>query len=261
MRTLTCLVLLTLVPTAVLAQHDTGRPDARRRPAGPAVAILYSEPDFQGDAYEIYPGDEIGDLREVRFPGGGKINDRVSSIRVLGGMKLDVYTDPRFRGGRLSVDADVPDLRRLLRPGPGPGSWDDAITAVRADPPARERPRPEPERPHRPHGSRGPACVILYADPDFQGDALELDPGAEIQDLRDIRFPDGSKINDRVSSIRILGGVHLTVYADPDCRGDQVLLTEDVRDLRQLKRGSGARLSWDETISALRVGLGRRGRP
>ncbi len=103
--------------------------------------------------------------------------------------------------------------------------------------------------------------MILYADPDFQGDALELDPGTELEDLRDIRFPDGSKINDRVSSIRILGGVHLTVYADPKCRGEQVLLTEDVRDLRQLKRASGTHGSWDETISALRVGQSSRGRP
>lgn len=261
MRTLTCLLLLTLAPTVVLAQRDTGRPDERRRQARPTVAILYSEPDFQGDAFEVYPGDEIGDLREVRFPGGGKINDRVSSIRVLGGMKLNVYADPKFRGDRLSVEEDVPDLRRLARRGPGLERWDDAITAVRADPPPRERLRPEPERRHRPHGSRGPACVILYADPGFQGDALELDPGAEIQDLRDIRFPDGSKINDRVSSIRILGGVHLTVYADPKCRGDQVLLTEDVRDLRQLKRGPGSHGSWDETISAVRVGLSQRGRP
>ncbi len=257
MRILTFLVLAALLPTAVLAQHDNGR----RRQARTSVAILYSEPGFGGDAYEIYPGDEIGDLREVRFPGGGKINDRVSSIRVLGGMRLNVYADPKFRGDRLLVEEDVPDLRRLSRRGSGTERWDDTITAVRADPPPRERPRPELERPHRPHGSRGPACVILYADPDFQGDALELDPGTEIQDLRDIRFPDGSKINDRVSSIRILGGLHLTIYADPKWRGDQVLLTDDVRDLRQLNRAAGRPGSWEDTISALRVGQNHRGRP
>lgn len=140
MRTLTCLLLLTLVPAAVLAQRDTGRPDERRRQARPAVAILYSDPDFQGDAYEIYPGDEIGDLREVRFPGGGKINDRVSSIRILGGLHLTVYADPECRGDQVLLTEDVRDLRQLKRAAGTLGGWDDTISALRVGQSSRGRP-------------------------------------------------------------------------------------------------------------------------
>ena len=98
----------------------------------------------------------------------------------------------------------------------------------------------------------------MYSDPNFQGDSLELEPGTEIGDLRSIRFKAGQKINDRISSIRVLGGLHVTVFADPRCRGDQLFLTEDVADLRKLTRPTAEKGTWDDTITAVRVGEVRR---
>lgn len=39
-------------------------------------------------------------------------NDKVSSIRVFGGVSIAVYKDPRFRGEALRFDSDVRDLQR-----------------------------------------------------------------------------------------------------------------------------------------------------
>lgn len=265
MKQLACLLLLLFVHQPLWADRDSFRHDDRRSRGERPIAILYGDAGFQGDSYEIFPGDEIPDLRAVRFQGGGKINDHISSIRIRGGLRLVVYADPRFRGDRLVLEADVPDLRHLMRPSQGVGSWDDTITAVRADLPQRPEPpradrdddRRDPPR-REPHGRRGPVCIILYSDPNFQGDSLELEPGTEIGDLRSTSFRGGHKINDRISSIRVLGGLHVTVFADPRCRGDQLFLTEDVADLRKLTRPTAEKGTWDDTITAVRVGEVRR---
>ena len=267
MRKLACLILLLLVHQALWADRDSFRHDGRLPQRERPIAILYSDPGFQGDTYEIFPGDEIPDLRAVRFQGGGKINDRISSIRIMGGLRLVIYADPRFRGDQLMLVDDVPDLRRLKRPSQGTGSWDETITALRADLPREYGRREEdhdherhdpPRRDRKPHGSRGPVCIILYSDPNFQGDSLEVAPGTEIPDLRNARFQGGHKSNDCVSSIRVLGGLHVTVFADPRCRGDQLFLTEDVADLRTLTRPTPGTGTWDDTITAVRVGEIRR---
>ena len=267
MRKLAFLILLLLVHQALWADRDSFRHDGRLPQRERPIAILYSDTGFQGDTYEIFPGDEIPDLRAVRFQGGGKINDRISSIRIMGGLRLVIYADPRFRGDQLMLVDDVPDLRRLKRPSQGTGSWDETITALRADLPREYGRREEdhdherhdpPRRDRKPHGSRGPVCIILYSDPNFQGDSLELAPGAEIPDLRNARFQGGHKSNDRISSIRVLGGLHVTVFADPRCRGDQLFLTEDVADLRTLTRPTPGTGTWDDTITAVRVGEIRR---
>jgi len=275
MRKLACLLLLLLACQSLRADRDSSRHDERAPQRSRPVAILYSEPGFRGDTYEVLPNVEISDLRSVRFQGGGKINDRISSIRIMGGLRLVVYADPRFCGDRLVVEEDIPDLRRLMRPSQGTGSWDETITALRADlprPPAPPRAdrdddrrveqrddRREDSRPDRePHGRRGPVCIILYSDPNFQGDSLELAPGTEIPDLRNARFQGGHKSNDCVSSIRVLGGLHVTVFADPKCRGDQLFITEDVADLRRLTRPTAGKGTWDDTITAVRVGEIRR---
>ena len=267
MRKLACLILLISVHQSLWADRDSSRHDDRGPRGDRPVAILYSDPGFQGKTYEIYAGDEIEDLRAISFKGGGKINDRISSIRIRGGLRLVVYANPRFRGDQLMLVDDVPDLRRLMRPSQGTGSWDETITALRADlprPPApprvdRDDERREPPRPDRgPHGRRGPVCIILYSNPNFQGDSLELEPGTEIGDLRSTSFQGGHKINDRISSIRVLGGLHVTVFADPRCRGDQLFLTEDVADLSRLTRPTAEKGTWNDTITAVRVGEVRR---
>ena len=257
-----CLLFLALCANTLFAERDRGPGHDRPSHARPCV-LLYSEPGFQGDVLELDPGMEIVDLRDVRFPDGSRINDRVSSIRIVGGLTLSVYSDPACRGAELRVVEDLPNLRQLPTSRGGEASWDERISAVRVGrthagwiPPARDR-EPDPRERHlpRPHGRPGrpPALIVLYSEANFQGSALELSPGTEIRDLRDIRFPDGSKTNDRVSSIRVVGDLAVTVFTDPKCRGAQVLLDRDVADLQQLQRNSAGSGTWTDCISALRV--------
>jgi Beta/Gamma crystallin/Domain of unknown function (DUF4214) len=100
--------------------------------------------------------------------------------------------------------------------------------------------------------------VILYQHADFRGEALELYPGEAIENLSGRTFPNGSGLNDSVSSIRIEGGAEVYVYEHARFRGQVLRLSESVRDLsfRRLPDNPGA--SWNDHISSLKVEAARR---
>lgn len=145
MRVPVGLLALLLVPASLLAARKPPPPHPDHGPAQRPVAILYSDEHFQGPSYEIYPGDNVSNLGDIRFRGGGKMNDRVSSIRVFGGMRLHVFSDADYRGDRLVVDSDISDLGRLRRT--RKKSWDDTISSVRAIPPLHQPAPPPPPPP------------------------------------------------------------------------------------------------------------------
>src|SRR5262245_16914435 len=87
------------------------------------------------------------------------------------------------------------------------------------------------------------AC--FFEDRDFGGRHFCVQPG---NDLRSI--PSG--LNDRVSSIRLLGASEVTVFRDNDMRGRTAHFTRDVTDLRSD--------GWNDTISSIAVQNYGRGR-
>lgn len=111
-------------------------------------------------------------------------------------------------------------------------------------------------------GGREEARVVVYGRADFRGPALEFFPGEEVPDLADLRFPDGSRVNDRVMSVRVVGRASVLVYEHRRFRGEVLRATGDVRDFarRFLPESAG---HWGNRISALRVewegGAGRPG--
>lgn len=107
--------------------------------------------------------------------------------------------------------------------------------------------------------------VRLYAQADFRGPALVFYPGETVEDLADCRFPDGSRANDRVRSIEVLGGATLVVYEDRDFRGRALRTSTDVRNLAT-RYWPESGLHWANRISSFAVadevtGHGRRERP
>lgn len=100
--------------------------------------------------------------------------------------------------------------------------------------------------------------IILYADPNFEGQGIEIFSGDDFPDLRKVLFADGRQVNDRVTSIRIEGRAKLRIYADPNYTGDQLEITGDVADLRKLARSRDGRVSWDDCITAIRSDGARR---
>jgi hypothetical protein len=124
-----------------------------------------------------------------------------------------------------------------------------AAAVVRADHRDDER-RDRPER--------GPR-VIVYQDADYRGNFLVLYPGDALENLSEMRFGNGSRLNDAISSIRVEDGAEVFVYENAHYRGQVMRLTESVRDLTGRPLPDNPRANWNDRISSLRVGERRHG--
>ncbi len=120
--------------------RDQDRDDRR----GPRV-IVYQDADYRGDSRVLYPGDSFEDLSKLTFEKGGRINDRISSIRVEGGAEIYVHADPRFRGPAMRLTNDVRDLTGRWLPGSVSTSWNDRISSLRVEVRRRDERREEPD--------------------------------------------------------------------------------------------------------------------
>lgn len=120
--------LLSLTAAATLFagdDHDRNSDRDRRGPdRGPRVTF-YEHADFRGASFTLEPGDDVENLTRVRLSNGADANDRISSIRIDGGLTVLVYRDARFRGGVLRLTHDVRNLAESER------DWNDTISSVR----------------------------------------------------------------------------------------------------------------------------------
>ena len=110
--TTTALALLAAAPA--LARHHDGDGYGGRAPA----IVLFSKPGFQGHSFYTD--------HEVRKLSTKDMDDKVSSIRVMGGV-WQVCKDDKFEGRCEIVDRSMPDTRVI--------NMDDKISSVRPVPP------------------------------------------------------------------------------------------------------------------------------
>lgn len=143
------LLLLGLLSATLLGQAqprdrdwDRGRDRARDR--GPRV-IVYEDAEYRGDRLVLYPGDSLENLSGLTFENGGRLNDRISSIRVEGGAEVYVHADARFRGAVMRLTENTRDLTGRLLPGSGSTSWNDRISSLRVEVRRRDEPRADPD--------------------------------------------------------------------------------------------------------------------
>ena len=117
---------------AVVRRDDTYNRDSRadrddyrddRRYGRNNTVCIFEEINFRG-RYECYDsGDEVADLgRRASW------NDHISSIRVFGPTRVTLYRDINFRGDRVTVDRDIPDLRRVRMT--GSMNWDNQVSSL-----------------------------------------------------------------------------------------------------------------------------------
>lgn len=99
--------------------------------------------------------------------------------------------------------------------------------------------------------------VIIYEDADFRGGSLVLYPGEQIPNLRDARFSNGKRVNDRISSVRIEGGASIALYDDYDFGGQVLRTTTAIRNLA-FRPMPDIQIPWNDRISSLKVTAGRR---
>src|SRR3954466_7077225 len=77
---------------------------------------FYKDPDFRGDYFCAGPGEDFGSV-----PSG--MNDRISSIRIVGQAEVTVFKDIRFENRSSRFDYNVPNLKNE--------GWDDLISSFR----------------------------------------------------------------------------------------------------------------------------------
>ncbi|GAB5560832.1 MAG: hypothetical protein SynsKO_24790 [Synoicihabitans sp.] len=93
--------------------------------------------------------------------------------------------------------------------------------------------------------------VTLYSAPDFRGDSITLVGDAILEDLNDVRFDNGRRANNRVSSIWIEGHAHVSLFDFADFRGESITLMESEADLDLVLQGRHG--DWDNDISSLTI--------
>jgi Peptidase inhibitor family I36 len=249
-RAATFLMLIGLVPLSQAApQFGTQRNNNQRD-----RVCFYKDIHFQGweDCYS--PGDEVGDLKARK--------NAISSIRIYGRARVTVYDNTSFRGTSSEFSSDVPDLG--LRSSYGSHTWNDRIDSFQisgergfvpsppAPPPSRGSfPFPQARDPEPREG------ICLYENANYQGRSQCYAAGTDIRDLGRV-----SRLNDRITSIRIFGGVRAVLYRDIMYRGESVVLDRNIPNLGIVRLRGGQ--SWNDQISSIEVTNGRgrgRGRP
>jgi hypothetical protein len=138
------LCLLVAVASGLAQPHERDRDEDHRRENGPRV-IVFQDAEYRGDSLVLYPGDSLEDLSSHTFKNGGRLNDRISSIRVEGGAEIYVHADPRFRGSVMRVTENTRNLTGRLLPGSSSTSWNDRISALRVEARRRNEPKVEPD--------------------------------------------------------------------------------------------------------------------
>lgn len=181
-------------------------------------ACFYQDSNFRGMYFCVQVGENVSQV-----PRG--INDKISSIRIIGNADAIVFRDSRFRGQSARFGTDVRNLQRE--------GWNDLISSIRIGGSSWDGGGRPPSWGNPVMPGEG-AC--FFSEPNFRGQAFCLPRGASYALL-----PPG--FNDRVSSIRVQRAV-VVLFEDRDFDGRSSRLTGSVPSLR------GA---WNNRLSSVKV--------
>jgi hypothetical protein len=242
----TTLLLLSVTSLPALAQRDWGRPHSPQ-----SGACFYKDGGFRGDYFCIKDGE-----RWPSLPPG--FNDRISSIRVFGGARLRVFNDDNFGGISAMIDHDVDDLSRFRLPENPAKSWNDRISSIavfrehdeweRHDHDQGQLPYQgqQPYQGHEPHQGPPGVGACFYLDSGFRGDYFCMKEGE-----RSPSVPPG--FNDRISSIRVFGGVRVRVFIDSNFGGISLRIDHDANNLQAIPLSDNPFKNWNDRISSIAV--------
>jgi hypothetical protein len=188
----------------------------------PRVGVCFFEDTtFRGRYFCVGPGEDLAQLPP-------DMNDKISSLRIVGNAEVMVFQDVRFKGPSARFLTDVGDLRRE--------GWNDRISSFRVTKASVAWDRDRVPSWGRETMPREGAC--FYRDIEFRGDYFCVPRGASYATV-----PPG--FNDQISSIRILRARGVLIFENRDFGGRNVRLSSDVGDLR---RGT-----WNDKVSSIRV--------
>jgi hypothetical protein len=94
--------------------------------------------------------------------------------------------------------------------------------------------------------------VTFYTEPNFKGDALTVEAGAQVESLDTMRRDNGRPWTFAISSVKVEGAAKAIVHTLAGFRGDRLEITRSITDLygepRQTTGGT-----WDRSIAAIVV--------
>lgn len=100
--------------------------DRRSRSEPDDGACFYKDAHFRGDYFCMRIGESFDSL-----PSG--FNDKISSIRLQGRVRVTLYNDDQFRGISLTVDRSVEDLSHIRKQDDPHKTWNDRVSSIRVD--------------------------------------------------------------------------------------------------------------------------------
>ena len=196
-----------------------------------AGACFFKDIDFAGEYFCLRSGEVMRSM-----PRG--MNDKISSIRVMGGADVTVYIDRDMNGRSARFTGNARDLRRE--------GWNDLISSIvvgRGGFGDRDRNRGRDR--DRDFGERGPVWgheefprsgACFYRDAGYRGDYFCIPRGGSYASL-------APEFNNSIRSIRVFGA-DVRIFIDRDFRGRAADVRRDVTDLHGM---------WRDTISSIRV--------
>ncbi len=196
-------VLLACV--AGVAPSADAQPRFGQGPQPRAGACFYEDANFRGDYFCVTAGEEVRQMP-------ADMNDRISSIRLVGNATAVVYRDSRFRGQSARFEGDVRNLKRE--------GWNDLVSSIRVSGSLFGGVRP----PWAPGNGMPREGACFYSEANFRGQSFCVERGVSYP-----RLPAG--FNDRVSSVRVRGSV-VMIFEDRDFDGQSMRITRDIRNLK-----------------------------
>ena len=186
-------------------------------------ACFYEDANWEGRYFCVRDGDRVAEM-----PHG--MNDKISSIRILGNAAVTVWRDHNMSGKRAEFGASQRNLKDT--------GWNDQISSLEVYPAhrggAEGREHERLEWGHAPQPREG-AC--FYEDNSFRGRYFCVQRGAEYAAL-------GSEFNRAIRSIRVFNGAKVRIYLERDFRGRTSEVSHDVVDLYGI---------WRDNIESLSV--------
>lgn len=231
---LTIAFLLVLFAISAIAQSDAPRNGA----------CFFRDTGFRGAHFCVQAGESLENL-----PSG--FNDGIRSLRVYGNAQVTAFNDARFANASTIFNSDVPDLNQVRMANDASRNWAERISSLQVTSMYGRNQGWNYNWGNQRAGGNSGAC--FFEQPNFRGRSFCVDRGEMLANL-----PPG--FNDRIQSIRVLGGAEVQMFSDNNFNGAAARTRQDVADLRGWRIPDDSSRNWGGRISSLRVGAPSRGR-
>lgn len=160
-----------------------------------------------------------------------------------------VYLSPGNKPGFFLNNTRASHVPLPMKTNPLPFLFSIASVAVAIFSPASAQPA------RAPHGyaSEPPALVrvTLFSGDNYRGESVTLTANENWDDLNDLRFPSGRRLNNRVSSILIEGPALVTLFDYRAFDGESISLLESAPRLDRIRQERWG--DWDNEVSSIMV--------